>query len=130
MFTESPSCYCVVLVSLIQLPAINFSEAKLPGNRFAISDKLARFCSTIDSHNENSVINVVLFFCLCARKLNVGNLCSVICIPLYPTDRVFSVSLPFLLIILFHFTLVDTCSLWLDATSSCIYFAESPTNLI
>lgn len=81
-----------LLLCCFTIPAINFSEAKLPGNRFAISDKLACFCSTIDSHNENSVINVVFFFCLCARKLRAGNLCSVICIPLYPTDRVFSVS--------------------------------------
>lgn len=38
---KSTASCCVILVSLIQLPAINFSETELPGSRLAISDKLA-----------------------------------------------------------------------------------------
>lgn len=78
---KSTSSCCVISVSLIQLPAINFSETELPGSRLAISDKLACYCSPIDSHNEKCVVNLGFFCCLCARELRSENLYSVICFP-------------------------------------------------
>lgn len=103
-FTRSISSCCVVSVSLIQLPAINFSETELPGNRFAISDKLACFYSPIDSHNENCVINLVFSCCLCARKLRSGNLCFMFSYLLSSLfhDRIFSVLVPLSFEFLFH----------------------------
>lgn len=78
-FTKSTSSCSLVSVSFIQLPAINFYETELPGNRFAVSDKLACFCSPIDSHNEKCAVNPAFFSSLCARKLRSENSCSVIC---------------------------------------------------
>lgn len=124
--TKSTSSCCVISVSLIQLPAINFSETELPGSRLAISDKLACYYSPIDSHNEKCVVNPGFFCGLCARELRSENLCSVICFPSSSTI-VFSVPLPFLISFLFYFISFiseNNCSLWWHSKLSFVRISQ------